>query len=290
MSRRVLLVQHITRPRAQMAAQVVLETLQNAGVEVIDAGPDVPEPQLSAEDMTGVDLAIVLGGDGTILRAVELTRGLDIPILGVNLGHVGFLAEVESEELVDTVNRAIAGDFTIEQRVTLEVLVTDPDGTEHRGWALNEATLEKSERARMVELVVGIDGRPLSSFGADGIVIATPTGSTAHAFSGGGPVVWPEVSAMLVVPLAAHALFARPMVLGPTSVLTVGLLERSISSGIISLDGRRQLLVPQGGVLSVCLSDTPVRLARLSDAPFTDRLVSKFALPVTGWRDRLEEQ
>jgi len=154
------------------------------------------------------------------------------------------------------------------------------------GWALNEAALEKVDRSRMLEVMLEVDGHPLSSFGCDGVVAATATGSTAHAFSAGGPVVWPDVDGMILVPLSAHALFARPLVVGPRSRLALEVLERSPAAGIVTCDGRRRLEVPRGSRVEVTRSDVPVRLARLTPAPFTTRLVHKFGLPVEGWRGR----
>jgi NAD+ kinase len=182
------------------------------------------------------------------------------------------------------VRRLTAGDFDVEERTTIEVRVLHPDGAEERDWALNEAALEKVDRSRMLEVVTEVDGHPLSSFGCDALVAATSTGSTAHAFSAGGPVVWPDVDGMILVPIAAHSLFARPLVVGPRSVLAVEVLERSPAPGTVTCDGRRRLEVPRGARIEVRRSDVPVRLARLSPAPFTTRLVNKFALPVRGWR------
>lgn len=278
MSRRVLVVSHSGRPEAVHAAQEAVHALRAAGLE--------PVGEEDLTDVDGLEMVVVLGGDGTILRAAELTHGSDVPLLGVNLGHVGFLAESEREEIDEAVRRIAAGEYDVEERGTVEVRVLRPGAEPVTGWALNEATVEKSDRARMVEVVVEVDGRPLSSFGCDGVVMATSTGSTAHAFSAGGPVVWPDVDAMLLVPLSAHALFARPLVVGPGSVLAVEVLGRSPSDGVLTCDGRRKLDLPAGTRVEVRRSDVPVRLARLSHAPFTDRLVSRFALPVTGWRGR----
>lgn len=279
MSRRALVVVHRGRPEAVTATDEVLRELERAGVEAQLAPDDAP-----ALELEPFDLAIVLGGDGTILRAAELTRGSGVPLLGVNLGHIGFLAEAERDDVGEAVRRLTSGDFEVEERTTIEVRVVHPDGTEHVDWALNEAALEKADRSRMLEVVTEVDGHPLSSFGCDALVAATSTGSTAHAFSAGGPVVWPDVDGMILVPIAAHALFARPLVVGPRSVLAVEILERSPASGTVTCDGRRQIEVRRGARIEVRRSDIPVRLARLSPAPFTTRLVHKFALPVRGWR------
>ncbi|WP_263730947.1 NAD kinase [Cellulomonas sp. SG140] len=279
MTRRALVVTHRGRPEAVAATLVVVRELERAGVEPVTAEEDA-----TAADLPAFDLAVVLGGDGTILRAAELTRGTGVPMLGVNLGHVGFLAEIEPDNVTAAVRRLTSGDFVVEERSTLEVRVIGPDGEERTGWALNDAALQKTEAAKMIEVITEVDDRPLASFGTDGIVVATATGSTAHAFSGGGPVVWPDVEGLIVVPLAAHALFARPLVIGPHSVVAVEILERSPSGAVLTNDGRRRLDAPPGSRLEVWLSDVPVRMARLTPAPFTTRLVNKFGLSVQGWR------
>lgn len=275
MNRRILLLGHPTRPGARQTADLVAAELRLHGIEVV-----------GEEDMDGgdIELTIVLGGDGTILRAAEVTRGRGTPLVGVNLGHVGFLAESEVEEAVDVARRAVARDYVVEERMTLDLTVRRPDGSVATGWAINEASLERGDRSRMLEVAIGIDGRGLSTFGCDGVVLATPTGSTAYAFSAGGPVVWPDVEAMLLVPISAHALFARPLVVAPTSTMAVEVLARSYSGAEVWCDGRRRIDAPPGSHLEVVRGSEPVRLARLLTAPFTDRLVHKFDLPVAGWR------
>ncbi|WP_456847504.1 NAD kinase [Cellulomonas sp. P5_C6] len=281
MSRRALVVTHGGREEAVQATRDVVRELERAGVEPVLAAEDA-----DAADLPSFELAVVLGGDGTILRAAELTRGTGVPLLGVNLGHVGFLAESERDDIGEAVRRLTAGEFDVEERGTLDVRVIRPDGSVGTGWALNEAALEKVDRSRMLEVLLEVDGHPLSSFGCDGIVAATATGSTAHAFSAGGPVVWPDVDGMILVPISAHALFARPLVVGPRSLLAIEVLERSPAAGLVTLDGRRRLEVPHGSRVEVTRSAVPVRLARLTPAPFTTRLVNKFDLPVDGWRGR----
>lgn len=279
MTRRALVVAHRTRPEAVEAREIVLSELAAAGVEAVLA-TDESTPATLPE----FELAIVLGGDGTILRAAELTRDRGVPMLGVNLGHIGFLAEIEPDNVAAAVRRLTSGDYEVEERGTLEVRVLAPDGTVSQTWALNEATMEKTDTATMIEVIVEVDGRPLSTFGTDGLVLATPTGSTAHAFSAGGPVVWPDVDGLIVVPLAAHALFARPLVVGRSSTVAVEVLARSASTAMVICDGRRRISMAAGSRLEVRRSAVPVRLARLSPAPFTTRLVSKFGLSVEGWR------
>ncbi|WP_082156319.1 NAD kinase [Cellulomonas sp. A375-1] len=279
MTRRAVIVTHRGRRAAVAATREAVRVLESAGIEAVLAAEDAV-----ATDLPEFELAVVLGGDGTILRAAELTRGTGVPLLGVNLGHVGFLAESERDDVGEAVRRLTEGDFEVEERVTLHVRVLLPDGDVREDWALNEAALEKGDRSRVLEVAVEVDGRPLSSFGCDGVVAATATGSTAHAFSAGGPVVWPDVDGMILIPVAAHALFARPLVVGPASRLALEVLERSPSPGQLTCDGRRTVEIPQGSRVEITRSDVPVRLARLSPAPFTTRLVQKFALPVEGWR------
>jgi NAD+ kinase len=275
-----LLKEGITPVMEQQQLQATVEYAKTVSSEVatavLELGKDAKE--------TDLELAVVLGGDGTILKAAELVRDSQTPLLGINLGHVGFLAESEKNEIGSTIARVVAKDYLVKERLTLDVSVK-LDGKEvYRTWALNEATVEKRARERMLEVVVEVDGRPLSSFGCDGIVISTPTGSTAYAFSAGGPVVWPSVDALLMVPLSAHALFARPLVISPNSLVAVEVLKRSAGTGVLWCDGRRSTELPAGARVEVRKSEKSVRLARLRQGPFTDRLVRKFSLPVEGWR------
>ncbi len=298
-TREVLLVSHTGRPTAVRSARRVVGQLVTAGVavRVLDtkaaelACPVDVSVTPAATAAAGVELVMVLGGDGTLLRAAELARAAGAPLLGVNLGRVGFLAEAEREDLTATVERVVAQAYDVEERSTLDVSVTLDGRVVSRQWALNETSVEKAARERMLEVVVEVDGRPLSRWGCDGVVCATPTGSTAYAFSAGGPVVWPEVDALLLVPISAHSLFARPLVVAPSSVLAVELLPAT-SGGVLWCDGRRSVELPPGSRVEARRGISPVRLARLHRRPFTDRLVAKFGLPVQGWRgrpDRAEE-
>lgn len=295
--RHILVVAHTGRTDSLEAAVTVCEQLIAAGAVPVMARDERSDLLASAPgldghlgilgetvDATDLELVIVLGGDGTILRAAELVRGSSAPLLGINLGHVGFLAESERDDLGEAVRRALSRDYLVEERMTLSVRVKVDDEVVYETWALNEVTVEKASRERMIEVVVEVDGRPLSSFGCDGVVMSTPTGSTAYSFSAGGPIVWPSLDALLLVPLSAHALFARPLVVGPDSSLAVEVLARTAGTGIVCADGRRTRDLPPGARVIVRRSSVPVRLARLHSGPFTDRLVKKFNLPVSGWR------
>ncbi|MDM4764310.1 NAD kinase [Galbitalea sp. SE-J8] len=300
--RHFLVVSHTGRQDSVDAAVAVCRQLIDAGVACVVPESEHEDLRAASGDLESVRLlgdhveagdieaVIVLGGDGTILRAAELVRGWAAPIVGVNLGHVGFLAESEREEITGTVARVLARDYLVEERMTLAVRVKLDAEVVYESWALNEATIEKAARERMLEVVMEIDGRPLSSFGCDGVIVSSPTGATAYAFSAGGPVVWPSVEALLAVPLSAHALFSRPLVVGPDSAIAVELLDRTPGTGVLWCDGRRMFELPHGARVVVRRSPIPVRLARLSTGPFTDRLVRKFALPVSGWRGPLGEE
>jgi NAD+ kinase len=295
--RTVLVTAHTGKGSALNSARRVAERLTAAGITVrtlageLDC-PGAEELPASAGAAEGAEIVIVLGGDGALLRAAELSRPAGVPLIGVNHGHVGFLAEAEADVLADTVDRVVARHYVVEERMTIDVTVLSNGSVTASTWALNEATVEKAARERMIEVVIEVDGRPLSRWGCDGVVCSTPTGSTAYAFSAGGPIVWPEVEALLLVPISAHALFAPPMVVSPQSVLAVELIVATETSGaVLWCDGRRKVDLPAGARVEVCRGALPVLLARL-EAPearssgFTDRLVAKFGLPVTGWRGR----
>ncbi|HST71624.1 MULTISPECIES: NAD kinase [Kocuria] len=296
MSRKILVMAHTGRREAKDAARESCLQLHEAGlVPVIsrtdlealldDAEPLAPV-EIIEEDVSlrEIELVMVLGGDGSILRAAELVRSVDTPLLGVNLGHVGFLAESERSDLASTVEAIVDGRYTVEQRMAIDITVWQDEKKVLHTWALNEASVEKGNREKMIEVVIEVDRRPLSTFGCDGVVLATPTGSTAYAFSAGGPVVWPEVEALLMVPLSAHALFSRPLVISPNSMMAVEVLTRTDTRGVLWCDGRRTTELPPGSRIEVVRSPKAVNLARMHRTPFSERLVKKFELPTTGWR------
>jgi NAD+ kinase len=354
----MLLVAHTGRPAARRVGRALIAKLEEVGIGVRVLQPEAEElgadtaaaVPVTPTSAVGTEMVLVVGGDGTLLRAAELARPARVPLLGVNLGHVGFLAEAEPEDLAAAVANIAARRYSVERRMTVDVAVRINGGQIVSTWALNEATVEKAARERMLDLVIEVDGRPLSRWGCDGVVFATPTGSTAYAFSAGGPVVWPEVEALLMVPISAHALFARPMVVSPVSVLAAEVIgaasaqqlgatavsgqsaSAAISSqsvtghsetagAVLWCDGRRMVELPPGSRVEVRRGSLPVLLARLPaaasgavqagagragadekrtgqegriGAPFTDRLVEKFGLPVAGWRgqpgDRVGEE
>jgi len=295
--REVLLVAHPDREATRAAARQVAARFTEAGVRLRVVDQEVRElfvtcaqEEVAVADpddspAEGTELVFVLGGDGTLLRAAELARPAGVPVLGVNLGRVGFLTEADSDAISQAVQRVISGEYHIEERMTVDVDVTLDGSLLARTWALNEASVEKTGRDRVLDALISVDGRPVSSFGCDGVLCATPTGSTAYAFSAGGPVIWPDVEALLVVPSNAHAMFSRSFVVSRASVITVDVDPYGFAAVLIC-DGLRSIDLPQGARIEVVAGRTPVRLVRLGDEPFTDRLVHKFDLPVKGWRER----
>ena len=210
----------------------------------------------------------------------EILRGYEIPLLGVNLGRVGFLAEVDKPSVPELARAIQEKDYLRDERMVLAYTVTRGDVEVDSGWALNEVTIERNETT-MVELFVQIDHRPLSRWGCDGLICSTPTGSTAYAFSAGGPVVWPEVQALVMIPISAHALFSKAMVVSPTSKLVVDIES---TSALLSSDSRRKFHLKEGDRVTLTKDSNVVTLAHLREILFTDRLVAKFKLPVEGWR------
>ena len=289
-ARQALLVTHTGRRHNSAHARTVAADLIAAGFTVRVIAEEAPEldlpgvvPVRGIAAAEGAEIVFALGGDGTFLRAAELARPAKVPLIGINLGKVGFLAEAELGDLDVTVRDVVARRYTVDERLTLDVEVECDGEAVARSWALNEVSVEKGVRERMLEVMVDVDGRPLSRYGCDGVLVATPTGSTAYAFSAGGPVVWPDVQAILLVPNSAHALFSRALVTAPTSTVTVTVAPYTTFAQL-QCDGRRAFTLAPGAVVTVRRGEQPVRVVRLHDKPFTDRLVAKFGLPVDGWR------
>jgi NAD+ kinase len=292
MGRTILLVVNPGRDEAREAARKIGKTLaandiglRMLSTDALDLGDGIVMVDADDHAADGCELVLVLGGDGTFLRAAELARDADIPVLGINLGRIGFLAEAEAESIDTILGHVVARDYQVERRMTLDVLVSVAGEVLYRGWALNEASLERAGHRGVLGVMVAIDGRPVSAFGCDGVLVSSPTGSTAYAFSSGGPVVWPDLEAIIVVPSNAHALFARPMVTNPNAVITID-VDADNPESVVVCDGRREAAVPAGARLQVTKCGTPLKWVRLDSAPFTDRLVRKFRLPVTSWRER----
>lgn len=285
-SREILLVLHPTRPEAKQFASEIAVKLKSAGIGItslseiqIDNVESIGREQLK-EKLPNLELALVLGGDGTILRGAEQVHGTKIPVLGINLGNVGFLAQLGRPSVDSIAEAIIKKQYTIEKRMTLAYQVQRSEQVVAHGWALNEVTVERDAEA-MIELFVQVDHRPLSRWGCDGVICATPTGSTAYAFSAGGPVVWPDVEAFVLLPLAAHALFSDPMVISPSSEIAI---DVESDEGVLSADGLRKFKLIESDRIVISSDRSFINLAHIETAPFTDRLVAKFKLPVDGWR------
>jgi NAD+ kinase len=291
--RSALVVTHTARAQIAELAVAASQQLADAGFEIrmvaADAAACNRPPGIKIVDHAhaaeGTEIVLAFGGDGTFLRAAELARPFGVAMLGVNFGHVGFLAAAEPDQLTSTVAAVVDNGYQVEELATIDAEVTLDGQLLAQAWALNEASLERTNRERILEVAVAIDSRPLLRFGCDGVLCSTPTGSTAYAYSAGGPIVWPNVDAILVVPNAAHALFARPIVVAPGSVIDIDLL-RAEHPGVLSCDGRRSVEVPAGGRVTVRRGQQPVYIARVGPWSFADRLVAKFQLPVRGFREQ----
>jgi len=281
-NRSILFIVNPNRTDATAAVLELSDKFSKAGFSLYTTSDTELDGLVPITDdaLAQVEIAIVLGGDGTMLRAAEAVRGTQIPLLGVNLGRVGFLAEVEKPSLDEIASAVIARNFLTEERMVLAYSVEREEREISSGWALNEVTIERSETT-MVELFVQIDHRPLSRWGCDGLICSTPTGSTAYAFSAGGPIVWPEVKALLVLPISAHALFSKPMVVSPDSKIVI---DVESSHALLSADSRRKFSLRLGDRITLTRDTDTVRLAHVKEILFTDRLVAKFKLPIEGWR------
>jgi len=280
--RSAALVINPTRDEAITAAKGLAPLLYSAGFSLYTISDVSIEgiKKVSPADLPDIEVAVVLGGDGTILRAAEITLKKNVPLLGINLGHVGFMAEVNRPSIAAIAASIISQSYVSEDRMILRYSVERAGKEIGNGWALNEVTVERNGTT-MVELFVEIDNRPLSHWGCDGLICSTPTGSTAYAFSAGGPVLWPEVDALVLLPISAHALFSRPMVVSPKSEIVVTI---DSSDALLSADALRKTPLHKGDRVLITRGSQTIKLSHVSKTLFTDRLVAKFKLPVEGWR------
>jgi len=287
---RVGLVVHAGRDASVAAAADAARTLRTLDVEVVTANEGIREqdevgsletiatpiaPDAFAKDL---DLAISFGGDGTFLRAAHLCRDVGVPVLGVNLGRLGFLAEVELDDLGPALRAVAEHDFDVEDRGTLEMVAYAPDGTAvQESWALNEVSIEKTVRQRLLLMDVHVDGTLFAKVPADALILATATGSTAYALSAGGPILSPRIEGTLVVPVAPHSLFDRTVVASPDEEVRVDLVGEQ-APAVVSCDGRDPVMVDPGGWITVAGVGRPVRLARVGLLDFYGLVRRKFGL------------
>ncbi len=244
--------------RAVSRASEVLAWLASRGVEGVfshsDAtalGDTVSAPE--AADRTGWDMAVALGGDGTILKTVRLLEDAEVPVLGVHLGNLGFMSGATEDDMFDALESALAGEARIERRMTLRVEAQPDSGPRVSRRALNEVFLGRGGGARSVAVAVALNGAEVGRYRCDGVVVATPTGSTAYALSAGGPVVSPDVRAVLVLPVAAHAVGTRPLLAGPSDLVEVAFTDPARSDGVLMVDGE-PFACPEGPVRSLSVT------------------------------------
>lgn len=265
---------HPARPAAAEAARVLAEWLEERGTTTrqLDAGADGDATTDAFTD--GLDLVLSVGGDGTFLRAARVASRSGIPVLGVKVGRMGFLTEVEPGEAPAVLERMLDGSARIEERLAIVAEGSELDPQ----WALNEIIVEKGARHRLIRLAVFVDDAYVTTFSADGVIAATPTGSTAYSFSAGGPIVSPTVPCIVVTPVAAHMVFDRSLVLAADQRVRIEVLGEE--PGLLSADGRESLGLPVGSKILIGRAATPARLVRRDDAPaFHDLVRDKFDLP-----------
>lgn len=280
---RVGVLAHASKPEARKLAPEVVTWIADEGhepcllpEEAVNLGfHDAATPR---EDFARLDLLVVLGGDGTMLHGISLAGFGGVPILGVNLGALGFLTEVGADEVYDALARTLAGDHKIDERSTVAAQVArSGDRIEDLGEAANEVSVERGVGGKIIRMTLTIGGEPFTDFGADGLILATPTGSTAYAFSMRGPVVSPELRCLDIVAVGAHGLFDRALVVAEDQ--TVEVAVRFGGTGIVLLDGKQRTEIGEGDVLQARVGPSTVRLIRLGPGSFFTRLARRFGLP-----------
>ncbi len=274
----IALFVHADRPEALKLATGLIDRLDGDGHQIrltLESAEAVGRADLAHQDDDigeKLDLAVSLGGDGSMLRAVTAVADHGVPVLGVNYGSLGYLTGIEPEAAPRAIEQFLAGDYVIEERIRLRCRLGD--GTEVS--VLNEAIVEKVDSGRTVNLAVHIDGEFFTSYAADGLIAATPTGSTAYSLSAGGPILAPTMHAVILTPVAPHTLFDRSLVLLPSSELVIEVLGDRPAA--VAVDGRSLGELGEGGSLTVSVSDQPARLVTLGQRGFHQALKSSFGL------------
>jgi NAD+ kinase len=276
------LVPHRERPLAHELAARAAKWLADRGVTVrvpaADAGPCGLEHLAcpEAKFAQGLDVAVSLGGDGTMLRTVDIVYEAGVPVLGVNVGDLGYLTEVEPGALDRALERLLAGDYDVAERMALQVDVASSGPANGRWWALNEAVLEKAQSGRVTRLDVRINGAYFTTYAADGVIVATPTGSTAYSFSARGPIVSPRLRCLVLTPVSPHMLFDRSLVLdGADDLSFVVVDERTV---VLTLDGRELGVVETGATITCTSGPRPARMVTFGPRDFHQILKAKFGL------------
>lgn len=277
--KRVGIVMHETRPAAVETGRRLLALLADRGIAAEAAPGDAARlgggAEAGGEEFPkGVDLVVALGGDGTLLRAAALAARADVPLLGVNLGRLGFLAELEAADLESAIDRIASDGFEIEERTVIEGTVA---GTGERLWALNDVVVAKAAVSRGIELALAVGGEPLATIAADALIVATPTGSTAYSFSAHGPIVAPGVDCLVVTPVSPHGLFDRAVVLPADETARVEVLGDR--PGMVSLDGHREIPLPPGDAVELSRAERRLMLAKVAPLPFWRLVREKFGFP-----------
>ncbi|MFN2589459.1 MAG: NAD(+)/NADH kinase [Actinomycetota bacterium] len=278
--RRVGIVVHAGRPAALQAAAMIVSWLgeHDVATRCVKGEFEGADEAVESEELAnGVDVVVSVGGDGTLLRAAHLASPAGVPLLGVKVGRLGFLTEVEPPDAVAVLERALRGHMAIDERMALVARPVDAPWAEPQ-WALNEIIVEKRARHRLITLRALVGGEYVTTFSADGVIVATPTGSTAYSFSARGPIVSPRVPCLLLTPVSPHMVFDRSVVLSPEEGVTLEVTGEE--PGLLSADGRPGLELPVGSTVRIERSDQPARLLRRPDSPtFFALLREKFSLP-----------
>jgi NAD+ kinase len=277
------IVAHRDRPVAHELARSTAQALRDDGVDVrVPAGiaESIGLPELAvdpADFANGLDLAISLGGDGTMLATVQLVYPEPVAVLGVNVGQLGYLSEIEPGDLPANLPRLVAGEYAISERMMLEVLVESTSRAAGTWYALNEVVLEKVRSGHMIRLEAFINGSPFTSYAADGVIVATPTGTTAYSLSAGGPIVAPDLRCSVLTPIAPHMLFDRSLVLGENDDLALLVCDdRAVE---MTTDGREVGPLATGDRVTCRAAKEPLRLVSLRPRDFHQILKTKFSLP-----------
>lgn len=279
--KRVGFIVHVGRGPAVDAACGLVAWLRERGVatrQVLGERVGADEETEAGAFPEGLDLVVSVGGDGTFLRAARIASRTGAPVLGVKVGRVGFLTEVDPEGAAALIQHVIDGTALIEDRLAV---LAEPDGTAwfEPQWGLNEVIVEKLAPHRLIRLAVSVDGEYVTTFSADGVIVATPTGSTAYSFSARGPIVSPSLSCLVITPIAAHMVFDRSFVLGADETVTLEIVGEE--PGLLTADGRDSFELPVGARVRIAPAPHPARLVRRHDGTSFFGLVrEKFGLPL----------